>query len=81
MDGVNCRKDNSGQLSVTDESKKNSWKQHYERLPNEESPWSSEELNADAVQGVPVQVNVDMVREATAKVKPDKAAAHWTYSI
>ena len=72
--GDKCVNDDSGQLSVSDESKKNAWKQHYERLLNEEFPWNSEELNADPVEGAPVQVDVDMVTEAIAKMKPNKAA-------
>ena len=52
--GDKCVKDNSGNLSIDNEAKKVAWKQHYERLLNEEFSWNSEDLTADPVSGPPV---------------------------
>ena len=35
---------NAGQLSLDEESKKEAWKEHYERLLNVEFPWNPEDL-------------------------------------
>ena len=37
-------KNDAGQLSLAEESKKEAWKEHYERLLNVEFPWNPEDL-------------------------------------
>ena len=49
--GDKCVKDDSGNLSFDNEAKKVAWKQHYERLLNEEFSWNPEDLTADPVVG------------------------------
>ena len=43
MVGDKCVKDDSGNLSFDNEAKKVAWKQHYERLLNEEFSWNPED--------------------------------------
>ena len=71
MVGDKCVKDDSGNLSF-DEAKKVAWKQHYERLLNEEFSWNPEDLTADPVVGPPI--HVEMVVKAITKMKTGKAA-------
>ena len=49
--GDKCVKADSGNLSFDNEAKKVAWKQHYERLLNEEFSWNPENLTADPVVG------------------------------
>ena len=59
--GEKCVKDDSGNLSFDNEAKKVAWKQHYERLLNEEFSWNPEDLTADPVVGPPIHIDVEMV--------------------
>ena len=72
--GDKCVKDDSGNLSFDNEAKKVAWKQHYERLLNEEFSWNSEDLTADPVVGPPIHIDVEMVMKAITKMKTGKAA-------
>ena len=45
--------------SLDNEAKKVAWKQHYERLLNEEFSWNPEDLTADPVVGPPIHIYVD----------------------
>ena len=66
--------DDSGNLSFDNEAKKVAWKQHYERLLNEEFSWNPEDLTADPVVGPPIHIDVEMVVKAITKMKTGKAA-------
>ena len=68
--GDKCVKDDSGNLSFDNEAKKVAWKQHYERLLNEEFSWNPEDLTADP----PIHIDVEMVVKAITKMKTGKAA-------
>ena len=72
--GDKCVKDDSGNLSFDNEAKKVAWKQHYERLLNEEFSWNPEDLTADPVVGPPIHRDVEMVVKAITKMKTGKAA-------
>ena len=62
--GEKCIRDNSGKLAYSNEEKKKTWKQHYERLPNVELPWSEEDLSvADPMLGPPTPVTWEMVEK------------------
>ena len=39
-------KNDAGQLSLDEESKKEAWKEHYERLLNVEFPWNTCQMKA-----------------------------------
>ena len=67
-------KDDSGNLSIDNKAKKVAWKQHYEHLLNEEFFRNSEDLTADPVVGPPILITIEMVVEATIKMKNGKAA-------
>ena len=60
--------------SLDNEAKKVAWKQHYERLLNEEFSWDPEDLTADPVVGPSIHIDVEMVVKAIAKMKTGKAA-------
>ena len=64
----------SGNLSLNNEAKKVAWKQHYERLLNEEFSWNPEDLTADPVVGPPIHIDVEMVVKAITEMKTGKAA-------
>ena len=76
--GDKCVKDDSGNLSFDNEAKKVAWKQHYERLLNEEFSWNPEDLTADPVVGPvvgpPIHIDVEIVVKAITKMKTGKAA-------
>ena len=72
--GDKCVKDDSGNLSFDNEAKKVAWKQHYERLLNEEFSWNPEDLTADPVVGPPIHIDVEMVVKAITEMKTGKAA-------
>ena len=72
--GDKCVKDDSGNLSFDNEAKKVAWKQHYERLLNEEFSWNPEDLTADPVVGPPIHIDVEMVVKAITKMKTGEAA-------
>ena len=72
--GDKCVKDDSGNLSFDNEAKKVAWKEHYERLLNEEFSWNPEDLTADPVVGPPIHIDVEMVVKAITKMKTGKAA-------
>ena len=64
--GDKCVKDDSGNLSFDNEAKKVAWKQHYERLLNEEFSWNP-------VVGPPIHIDVEMVVKAITKMKTGKS--------
>ena len=72
--GDKCVKDDSCNLSFDNEAKKVAWKQHYERLLNEEFSWNPEDLTADPIGGPPIHIDVEMVVKAITKMKTGKAA-------
>ena len=72
--GDKCVKDDSGNLSFDNEAKKVAWKQHYDRLLNEEFSWNPEDLTADPIVGPPIHIDVEMVVKAITKMKTGKAA-------
>ena len=72
--GEKCVMNDAGNLSIDKESKRTAWKEHYEGLLNEEFPWNPNHLNADPVEGPPIQITIEMVATAIAKMKPGKAA-------
>ena len=72
--GDKCVKDDLGNLSFDNEAKKVAWKQHYERLLNEEFSWNPEDLTANPVVGPPIHIDVETVVKAITKMKTGKAA-------
>ena len=72
--GEKCIQDDSGKLAYSNEEKKKTWKQHYQRLLNVEFPCSEEDLSvADPVLVPPTLVTREMVEKSINKMKKGKA--------
>ena len=62
-------KNDAGQLSLDEESKKEAWKEHYERLLNVEFPWNPEELSEESpVEGPSEPITLEMITKAITKM-------------
>ena len=73
--GDKCVRDDDGNMSLDDDSKKRAWEPHYRRLVNDEFPWDQDCLpHTDPVEGPPIYVTKNMVLEAIGKMKLGKAA-------
>ena len=71
--GDKCTKNNKGELALTVAEKHFAWKEHYERLLNEEFPWDKENLLLeDPVFGTQPQIDRESVKSALAKMKKGK---------
>ena len=71
-----CLKDDSGNISIGNKAKKVAWKQHYERLLNEEFSRNSEDLTAELVVGSPILITIEMVAKAISRSKMAKLLDH-----
>ena len=68
-------KNDAGQLSLDEESKKEAWKEHYERLLNVELPWNPEDLSEESpVEGPSEPITLEMITKAITKMASGKAA-------
>ena len=73
--GEKCIKDDSGNICMDTESKKNAWKQHFDRLLNTEFQWDAEDLSPEPpVASPPPLIDVEAVAKAVLKIKSGKAA-------
>ena len=55
--GEKCVRDDSGNLTLSDDAKLHAWKEHYQRLLNVEFPWDKNSLNnTAAVEGPAIYV-------------------------
>ena len=73
--GDKCVKDDTGNLSIDNKTKKVAWKQHDECLLNEEFYWDSEGLTAEdlTVVGPLILITIEMVTKVIMKMKNGKA--------
>ena len=68
-------KNDAGQLSLDEESKKEAWKEHYERLLNVEFPWNPEDLSEESpVEGSSEPITLEMITKAITIMASGKAA-------
>ena len=68
-------KNDEGQLSLDEESKKEAWKENYERLLNVEFPWNPEDLSEESpVEGPSEPITLEMITKAITKMASGKAA-------
>ena len=68
-------KNNAGQMSLDEESKKEAWKEHYERLLNFVFPWNPEDLSEESqVEGQSEPITLEMITKAIIKMASGKAA-------
>ena len=66
-------KNNAGQLSLDEESKKEAWKEHYERLLKVEIPWNPEDLSEESpVEGPSEPITLEMITKAITKMASGK---------
>ena len=67
-------KNDTGEMSMSEEAKQNAWAEHYERLLNFEFDWDPDHLsNEPLLDGPPIPITIDMVK-AISKMKSGKAA-------
>ena len=68
-------KNDTGEMSMSEEAKQNAWAEHYERLLNVEFDWDPDHLsNEPPLEGLPIPITIDMVKKAISKMKLGKAA-------
>ena len=68
-------KNDTGEMSMSEEAKQNAWAEHYERLLNVEFDWDPDHLsNEPPLEGPPIPITIDMVMKAISKMKSGKAA-------
>ena len=68
-------KNDTGEMSMSEEAKQNGWAEHYERLLNVEFDWDPDHLsNEPPLEGPPIPITIDMVKKAISKMKSGKAA-------
>ena len=68
-------KNDTGETSMSEEAKQNAWAEHYERLLNIEFGWGPDLMsNKPPLEGLPIPINLDMVKKAISKMKSGKAA-------
>ena len=63
-------KNDTGEMSMSEEAKQNAWAEHYERLLNVEFDWDPDHLsNEPPLEGPPIPITIDMVKKAISKMK------------
>ena len=68
-------KNDTGEMSMSEEAKQNAWAEHYERLLNVEFDWDPDHLsNERPLEGLPIPITIDMVKKAISKMKSGKTA-------
>ena len=68
-------KNDACQFSLDEEAKKESWREHYERLLNVEFPWNPEDLSEESpVEGPSEPITLEMITKAISKMASGKAA-------
>ena len=83
VNGDKCIKTDKGELALTDADKHLAWKEHYERLLNEEFSWDKESLVLeDPVFGPQLQIDRESVKSALAKMKKGRPpGTSWLVSL
>ena len=67
-------KNDTGEMSRSEEAKQNEWVEHYERLLNVEFDWDPDHLsNKPPLEGLPIPITIDTVKKAISKMKSGKA--------
>ena len=73
--GGGCVKDASGKIVIDDDQLLETCRAHYEKLANEEFPWSRDSLQSvESVCGPCERISTEEVRSAIKKMKNNKAA-------
>ena len=73
--GDNPVKNDTGEMSMSEEAKQNAWSEHYERLLNIDFDWDpNHRSNKPPLEGPPILIIIDMMKKAFSKMKSGKAA-------
>ena len=68
-------KNDAGEMLLSEDSKQKVWLHHYQRLHNIEFDWDPDHLSDELpMEGPPIPITIDMVKEAISKMKKGKAA-------
>ena len=68
-------KNDAGEMSMSEDTKQNTWAEHYEWLLNVEFDWDPDQLyNEPLLEAPPIPTTIDMVKKAISKIESDKAA-------
>ena len=59
-------KNDTGEMSMSEEAKQNAWAEHYERLLKVEFDWDPDHLSNEPP---PIPITIDMVKKAISKMK------------
>ena len=68
-------KNNAGEMSMSDESKRKAWLEHYQRLLNAEFDLDPNHLSdhESLVEGLPIPITTDMFKKTISLMKAGKA--------
>ena len=68
-------KNDEGLLSLHEDTNKEAWKEHFERLLNVEFPWNPEDLSVESpFEGPSEPITLEMITMAINKMASGKAA-------
>ena len=73
VEGGRCMRGSDGRLNFSEEDRGRVWKEHMERIMNEENAWN-QKVQADLVEGPVEMVIREEVVKALGKIKAGKAA-------
>ena len=67
-------KNDAGEMSMSDDSKRQAWLEHCQRLLNAEFDWDPNHLSDESpVEGPPIPITIDMIKKAISQMKAGKA--------
>ena len=67
-------KNDTREMSMSDDSKQKAWLEHCQRLLNAEFDWDPNHLSDESpVEGPPIPITIDMVKKAISQMKAGKA--------
>ena len=67
-------KNDAGEISLGEDSKQKVWLEHYQRLFNVEFDWDPDHMSdGPPVEGPPIPITIDMVKEAISQMKAGKS--------
>ena len=69
------------EMSVSDDSKRKAWLEHYQRLLNTEFDWDPNHLSDESpVEGPPIPITIDMVKNLILKGRRLRWYGHVEHS-
>ena len=80
VEGGRCMRGKDGRLNFSEKDRGRVWKEHMERIMNEENEWD-QDVQADLVEGPVERVSWEEVVKALGKMKAGKAAGPSEVSV